>query len=498
MATARRLRHPQSTARWPALLVLGCLALTLLVGACGPELGSVGEREIVITPESGDGQTGVSVDGSAEALNTPAIVPNPADDKVTITLFFNSRSGLLLPWPWRRTVERPQRTAELARRALEHLLEPPGDSPFVSALPRGTRILSVEVDDRQQVAYVNFSQELVDNHPGGSYGEGNTIHAIVQTLTGIPGIRRVQILVEGKTVETVAGHVSTQEPLERVLVVPPSGDHAGPVSLDGAFLPQGDGGSGPAAGAAGGAAVPSGTAARQGTQGAGGGSARPAGDAGDGSWTPWQMQADGAVIDFFQRQVSEGRMQWLTDPVEAARYLTTTYGFFGWDEFVLLHRTERGEGSGLGEALVRVRHGDSYYTVTMIQPRVQGDLGIWVVHDIRPRTVVVGRKPVDGELVRAWQMEVQQGSNLWRLDPVDTVRRTGALYGFDPYSDEFVVTEINRDRGEALVGVKHDGRYYRVRLVQPAVRGQRGVWWIESILPDLNAPEEGHSGEGTS
>ena len=480
MTTARRLRNGRTgKARWPAWLVTVLLALVPLLGACGSGAAPVGDQEVVIAPESGDGPTAGVADDSTQPLNTPAIVPNPADDKVTITLFFNSRSGLLLPWPWRRTVERPQRTAELARRAVEHLLEPPENSPFVSALPKGTRVLSVEVDDRQQVAYVNFSRELVDNHPGGSYGEGNTIHAIVQTLTGIPGIRRVQILVEGKTVETVAGHVATDEPLERVLAVPSSADEAG---------------SNPG-GARGAAAGPSDGAAA--TPKAAGGARGSEGDAAGTGWTPWQMQMDGAVMDFFQKQVTEGRMQWLTDPVEAARYLTTTFGFYGWDEFVLLHRTERGEGCGLGEALIRVRHGDSYYTVMMIQPRVQGDSGIWVVHAIRPRTIQVGPKPIDRDLVRGWQMEVQQGNNLWRLDPVDTVRRIGAQYGFDPYSDEFSITEIHRDRGEALVGVKHDGREYRVRLIQPVVKGPRGVWWIESIVPVMNPTQQrgdGHSG----
>ena len=461
--------------RSPAFIgAIALLLVGLLAAGCGGALAPVGSgNEVVIAPDA-NGNAGGLPDASGDGTGAPAILPNPGDERVTITLFFNSRSGLLDPWPWRRTVDRPQQVADLGRMALEHLLQPPPDSPFVSALPKGTRILSVEVDDSQQLAYVNFSRELVENHPGGSYGEATTLHAIVQTLTGIPGIRRVQILVEGKTIDTLAGHISTREPLERMLLVPGPGPDGSPVPA----ARPGSAANGSAGGEAAAAAAGPG-----GGNGSGGTGPTDPGHGGKAGWNPWQMETDAAVMDFFQAQVDQGRMQWLTDPVEAARYLTTTYGFFGWDEFVLLHRTDRGEGSGLGEALVRVRHGNSYYTVHMIQPRRQGEQGIWVVHDIRSRAVLTGRKPVDPDLVRAWQEEVDGGANLWRLDPVDTVRRQGGQYGFDPYSDEFSLIDVNTGTGRALVGVKHDGREYQVHLVQPVRRGERGVWWIESIAP---------------
>lgn len=456
--SARPGRH-----RAAAVAVALLLVASLGLAACG-QAAVGGPNELVIAPDAAGAEDGLPP-ASTDLEGAPAIVPNPADERVTITLFYGSRSGVLDPWPWRRTVDRPQRTADLARIAVENLLEPPENSPFVSVLPRGTRVLSVSVDDSQQTAYVNFSEELVKNHPGGSYGEGVTIHAVVQTLTGIPGIRRVQILVEGKPVETLAGHIAIDRPLERLMIVPgdpvPEGAVPGPAADE------------PAGGEA--ASQAAGAAASAGSQGAG-----SSGAAG-GGWTPWQMEIDDAVMNFFQGEVVQGRMQWLTDPVEAARYLATTFGFYGWDEYVLLHRTDRGEGSGVGEALVRVRHGDSYYTLHMIQPREQGERGIWVIHDIRSRAVQTGRKPVDAGLVRDWQEEVDGGANLWRLDPVDAVRYQGGLYGFDPYSDEFTLVNVDLGRGQAVVRVKHDGRDYEVILTQPVRRGEKGVWWIDTI-----------------
>jgi len=82
---------------------------------------------------------------------------------------------------------------------------------LLPVLPEGTRVLGVR--QAGSVVHVNFSRELVQAHPGGSAGELVTIYGIVNTLAGAPGVERVQIWVEGALVETVAGHVSTLEPL---------------------------------------------------------------------------------------------------------------------------------------------------------------------------------------------------------------------------------------------------------------------------------------------
>lgn len=46
-------------------------------------------------------------------------------------------------------------------------------------------------------------------------GEALAVAAIVNTLTEFPQIRQVQILVEGKQVESLAGHVDVSRPLTR-------------------------------------------------------------------------------------------------------------------------------------------------------------------------------------------------------------------------------------------------------------------------------------------
>ena len=41
------------------------------------------------------------------------------------------------------------------------------------------------------------------------------VNAIVATLTEVPGVKKVQILVEGQKITTLNGHLDLEEPLER-------------------------------------------------------------------------------------------------------------------------------------------------------------------------------------------------------------------------------------------------------------------------------------------
>ena len=63
-------------------------------------------------------------------------------------------------------------------------------------------------------AFVDLSKEAVTEHTGGSLDELFSVYAIVNTLTGnMPAIKRVQILIEGKEVDSLAGHVDLRNPL---------------------------------------------------------------------------------------------------------------------------------------------------------------------------------------------------------------------------------------------------------------------------------------------
>ena len=91
----------------------------------------------------------------------------------------------------------------------------PAPSPHVSVIPKGTTLRAFFVTERGD-AFVDLSSEVSSAHPGGSLTELLTVHAIVNAVTAnLPAVQRVQITVDGKEADTLAGHVDIRRPLSR-------------------------------------------------------------------------------------------------------------------------------------------------------------------------------------------------------------------------------------------------------------------------------------------
>ena len=104
--------------------------------------------------------------------------------------------------------------AEQARRIIEAQIQPP-PAGRLTAIPPGTAIRSVFVGSKGD-AYADFSPEIRSAHPGGSLNEALAVFTIVNALTSnLPGITSVQILVDGKEVDSLAGHIDLRHPLSR-------------------------------------------------------------------------------------------------------------------------------------------------------------------------------------------------------------------------------------------------------------------------------------------
>lgn len=105
-------------------------------------------------------------------------------------------------------------TAELAEKIVLALIAgPKSDSVLFRTFPPETRLLGLEI--RGDCAVVNFSRELVSKHWAGSWGEELTIYSLVNSLTELPQIKRVRIMVEGKRNVSIGGHVFLDHDFER-------------------------------------------------------------------------------------------------------------------------------------------------------------------------------------------------------------------------------------------------------------------------------------------
>lgn len=152
--------------------------------------------------------------GTSETAAASPAAP-AAEKKITATLYYISEDGLSLVGV-QREVPFAEPVDEQARRIIEAQLGP-ASQPLSSAIPEGTKLLSLFLSDKGH-AFVDLSAEARNGHIGGALDELFTIYTIVNVLTvNLPAITRVQILVEGKEVDTLAGHVDLRHPLQKNL-----------------------------------------------------------------------------------------------------------------------------------------------------------------------------------------------------------------------------------------------------------------------------------------
>jgi spore germination protein GerM len=145
-------------------------------------------------------------------LETPEAPAPPADvRKIRARLFYVNEEGTGLIGVEQEVVY-GEGVVEQAKRILEAQLSAP-PSPLASPIPPGTKLRTVFLTKND--VYIDLSGELQRNHPGGTTSEILTVYALVSALTAnLPALTTVQILVDGKEVDTLAGHLDLRRPLE--------------------------------------------------------------------------------------------------------------------------------------------------------------------------------------------------------------------------------------------------------------------------------------------
>ena len=140
--------------------------------------------------------------------------PRPAETAhITATLYYGSSDGRALV-PVRRDVPAATTVVDQGRQILTVQFQD-APQPYVQVVPKGTKLRAFYVTERGD-AFVDLSGDVVSAHPGGSLTELLTVYAIVNAVTAnLPAVQRVQVLVEGKEVDTIAGHVDVRRPLEK-------------------------------------------------------------------------------------------------------------------------------------------------------------------------------------------------------------------------------------------------------------------------------------------
>jgi len=132
-------------------------------------------------------------------------------EKKMVTLYFSDSEGEYLVGEKREILKKREAREEAEETITELIKGPKGK--LIPTLPLRTKLLSLRLDERG-LAKVNFNKALSKDHPGGSSAEIMTVYSIVNSLTlNFPQIRRVQILIEGEVGESIAGHLSLDQPV---------------------------------------------------------------------------------------------------------------------------------------------------------------------------------------------------------------------------------------------------------------------------------------------
>ncbi|MBM4340100.1 MAG: GerMN domain-containing protein [Deltaproteobacteria bacterium] len=132
-------------------------------------------------------------------------------ERKEILLYFSDLSGEYLIGEKRR-IARKGGVKEEAKEVIDELIRGP-KGKLIPTLPSQTKCLALKLDEKG-TAVINFNKTLSKEHPGGSSAEIMTTYSIVNSLTqNFSQIKQVQIFIEGKPIETIAGHLSLKQPI---------------------------------------------------------------------------------------------------------------------------------------------------------------------------------------------------------------------------------------------------------------------------------------------
>ena len=149
---------------------------------------------------------------------TGRTVAKAKQEKQKVELYFSDSNERFLVAemryiPWEKKI------ADQAEELVKALIDG-SHADLVRTLPEGVVLKGVTV--KNETAYVNFGKNLSDLHPGGSTSEMMSIYSLTNTLVAnIGGIKKVKMLVEGKDLKTIKGHIDTRRPfsINRELIV---------------------------------------------------------------------------------------------------------------------------------------------------------------------------------------------------------------------------------------------------------------------------------------
>jgi len=130
-------------------------------------------------------------------------------EKLIVKIYFSDQQERFLRSE-KRYVVKESDAASQAKEIVLALLDG-SKSGLVNTFPHGVALRDVKIKDNE-TALVSFSKNLTKSYEGSSASEMATIYSLTNSITqNIPSIKMVKILVEGKELPSIKGHISTRK-----------------------------------------------------------------------------------------------------------------------------------------------------------------------------------------------------------------------------------------------------------------------------------------------
>lgn len=164
-----------------------------------------------------DGKPVLSKEGQKPILlnrqnirNNPAIDPEKTEWQ-TVILYFSDRSGSTLVSE-QRSVE-IKKSLSLEYQIVEQLIIGPDKKMLNATISDNTEIKDIKTEDG--ICYVNLSKDFIKNTPAGIKSELVKIYSVVDSLTELSYVNKVQFLIEGEKVNEISDGIDFSKPFDR-------------------------------------------------------------------------------------------------------------------------------------------------------------------------------------------------------------------------------------------------------------------------------------------
>jgi spore germination protein GerM len=148
---------------------------------------------------------------------SPPVEEGQQTQTSAVYLYFAEEKGSFLLAEKRMLIQNED-PAEMGRAIIEDLIRGP-QGKLVRTIPEGTTLNAIYVS-HDGTAFVDFSDALRENYPGGSQTELLTVYSIVNSLAlNIPQVTSVKILIEGRETMTIAGHIDSRFPFKANMIL---------------------------------------------------------------------------------------------------------------------------------------------------------------------------------------------------------------------------------------------------------------------------------------